>query len=257
MVDVPACEPFTVTLTNTTPTAVSDCIWSINNGTVINGCGPIVYTFPSAGTYDVTLTTSSSLGCTASVTYTDIIYLEATPNASFNPGTSVISSFDTEIQFNNTSTGASSYYWEFGDETASSYEVHPAHTFPDDGSATYTVTLIAYSPLGCADTAYATVTVNEELIFYVPNTFTPDGDDFNQTFKPIFTAGYDPFDYTLYIFNRWGEIVFESHNVEVGWDATYAGRFAVQDGTYTWKIVVKTTESDERIAIHGHVNVLR
>ena len=98
------------------------------------------------------------------------------------------------------------------------------------------------------------------MIYYVPNTFTPDDDNFNQTFKPIFTSGFDPFDYTLYIFNRWGEIIFESHDANVGWNGTYGSNSEiemVQDGTYTWKIEFKTNANDERKMIIGHVNILR
>ncbi|MDX1652570.1 MAG: gliding motility-associated C-terminal domain-containing protein, partial [Brumimicrobium sp.] len=99
----------------------------------------------------------------------------------------------------------------------------------------------------------------EELIYYVPNTFTPDNDNFNEVFKPIFTSGFDPFDYKLLIFNRWGEIIFESNNAEVGWDGTYGAdsEQIVKDGTYVWKIIFKTKINDERKEIVGHVNVLR
>jgi gliding motility-associated-like protein len=102
--------------------------------------------------------------------------------------------------------------------------------------------------------------VYEELIFYVPNTFTPDYDNYNQFFTPVFTSGYDPFDYNLYIFNRWGELIFESHNAQIGWDGSYGANKEiemVQDGTYTWKLEFKVTKNDERKMFVGHVNVLR
>jgi gliding motility-associated-like protein len=98
--------------------------------------------------------------------------------------------------------------------------------------------------------------MREELIFYVPNTFTPDNNGMNEVFLPIFTSGFDPYDYNLLIFNRWGEIVFESYNHQVGWDGTYRGRL-VQDGTYVWKIEFKTKYTDERKVHTGHVNVLK
>ena len=100
--------------------------------------------------------------------------------------------------------------------------------------------------------------ITEELIFYVPNTFTPDNDDFNESFQPIFTSGFDPYDYTLYIFNRWGELIFESNDANVGWNGKYGveGEF-VQDGTYVWKIEFKTKRNDERKVVVGHVNLLR
>jgi gliding motility-associated-like protein len=58
------------------------------------------------------------------------------------------------------------------------------------------------------------------------------------------------------IYNRWGETVFETNNAAIGWDGTYGG-VLVQDGTYTWRIEFKVLENDERMKIHGHVNVLK
>ena len=252
------CAPLTATFVNTTGGNLVDCIWTFSNGTVLTGCDSVTTTFNNGGLYDATLTTTSANGCTNSQTYTDYIHVEDYPVASFSPSSSEVSTFNTEVHFDNTSTGASSYLWNFGDESSTSTLFEPTHTFPDDGSATYVIELIAYSPFfGCPDTAYRTVSVNEELIFYVPNTFTPDDDDYNETFKPVFTSGYDPFDYTMLIFNRWGEIVWESHDVNVGWDGTYSGVHEVQDGTFTWKIEFKTTDNDERIMVTGHVNILR
>jgi gliding motility-associated-like protein len=252
------CEGLSITFTNTTPGNYADCFWTFENGATATGCGSVTVTFDEAGTFDATLTTVSTAGCTNSVTYTDYIYIEDNPNAAFTPSQSVVSLFDSQILFNNTSTGAVSYEWDFGDGSPISTQENPLHQFPSDEAGGYVVQLTAYSPLGCIDTAFRAITVNEELIFYVPNTFTPDDDDFNQTWQAIFSSGYDPFDFNLYIFNRWGEIVWESHDASVGWDATYGtdGR-PVQDGTYTWKIDFKTTMTDERIQVVGHVNVLR
>jgi gliding motility-associated-like protein len=147
------------------------------------------------------------------------------------------------------------YFWHFGDG-ATSNEQNPSHDFNISEEGDFVVQLIAYSSLGCSDTAYAIIQVQEDLIFFVPNTFTPDGNAHNQTFLPIFTSGFDPYNFNLLIFNRWGEILFESNNHLVGWDGTYNGE-VVKDGAYIWKIVFKTKNSDERQVHHGHVNLLR
>lgn len=249
------CEPLTVTFTNTTPGNLMDCIWTIP-GATLYGCDSVTYTFTNPGTYDITLTTTSANGCTNSATYTDYIYVEGTPIASFIPSSTVVNNLNTEVHFENTSSGASSYEWDFGDGSLTESTVSPTHNFPDTEAGTYTVQLIALSPLECADTAYATIEVDEEVIFYVPNTFTPDNDDYNEVFQPVFNSGYDPYDFDLFIFDRWGETIFESHNADIGWDGTYGGG-SVQQGTYTWKIEFKTTSSDERRVVHGHVNVLK
>ncbi len=96
------------------------------------------------------------------------------------------------------------------------------------------------------------------MIFYLPNTFTPDGDEFNQTFSPVFTSGFDPFDFNLLIFDRWGEVIWESNDASIGWDGTYrVDGTLVPDGTYVWRVEFKTLKNDERITKTGHVNLIR
>jgi gliding motility-associated-like protein len=253
------CVPLIVNFTNTTPNTASG-VWTMSDGTVLTGGGTVTNTFTQAGCFDITLTTTSTNGCVGTFTAIDLICTEAAPIASFSPSASVISELNPIVNFNNTTTGAVDYIWNFGDNTPNSVDVNPTHDYSNDEIGNYIVTLIAYSPFGCVDTAYSTIQIYEELIFYVPNTFTPDNDDYNPTFQPIFTSGYDPYDYTLLIFNRWGEIVFESHNTEIGWDGTYGSNHEVdlvQDGTYTWKIEFKTNRNDERVMRVGHVNILR
>ena len=96
----------------------------------------------------------------------------------------------------------------------------------------------------------------EDLIFYVPNAFTPDGDEFNNTFQPVFAQGFDAFEYELLIFDRWGEIIFESHDPNIGWDGTYHGKIC-QDGVYVWKIGIKLANVDDRIEKVGHVTLIK
>ncbi|NRA11363.1 MAG: gliding motility-associated C-terminal domain-containing protein, partial [Crocinitomicaceae bacterium] len=251
------CEPLTVTFTNTSASAsgFTDCEWLIN-GITLNGCGNVTYTFQNSGTYDVTLTTTSGTGCTSWVTYTDYIYVEAAPLASFVPSSNQLTTIDTEVYFENTSSGADSYSWDFGDGSNSTVE-SPLHAFPVDEGA-HVVELVVYSTLGCTDTAWMTISVVEELIFFVPNSFTPDGDSYNEYFQAIFTSGYDPYDFELLIFNRWGEIIWESHDDSIGWDGTYgAGQKLAQDGVYTWRIEFKKTANDERVLVTGHVVLIR
>ncbi|MFT6246375.1 MAG: gliding motility-associated-like protein [Crocinitomicaceae bacterium] len=246
------CEPMDVLFMNTTIGNFVDCQWTFGDGNTGVGCTDILNTYQSGGTYDVTLLVTSAEGCSNSVTYTDYIYVENNPSASFIPSLHTVLSLDTEVSFTNTTTGGVNYVWDFGDDTDLSTSMNPSHEFPGDQTSGYIVTLYAYSPIGCIDSTTSIIQVNEEVIYYIPNTFTPDGDEFNQLFQPIFTAGYDPYDFNMQIFNRWGEVIYETNDDTVGWDGTYNGK-TVQDGIYTWKIEFKTISSDERIMINGHV----
>jgi gliding motility-associated-like protein len=253
------CAPFSTTLTNTSTNA-ANCIWTLSNGMTFTGCGTIPVTFVQAGCFDVTLTTTSISGCTSSFTANNIICVEAPPIAAFTPSSNQLSNLNTQVLFTNNTTGANNYLWNFGDGSQYSTDVNPIHIYPVDPVGTYEVMLIAYSPLGCTDTAYSTIQIYEELIFYVPNTFTPDIDNYNPIFLPIFTSGFDPFNYNMLIFNRWGEIVFESNNHLVGWNGSYGKNGEIemcQDGTYTWKIEFKVNRWDERRIATGHVNLIR
>lgn len=154
------------------------------------------------------------------------------------------------VTFQNTTTGAQSYQWDFGDGNQSTL-VHPNNTYIDPG--TYYITLIATNYLGCKDTVIKPITIEEEYWIYVPNTFTPDGNEFNSTFSSK-TINISSLDVTIY--NRWGEMVFESKNdVRWFWDGTYKD-MPCPDGTYTYKIKY-TTHSGIEDTIVGHVNVLR
>lgn len=250
------CEPHTIFFTNTTVGNFTNCQWDFGNGNTGTGCADVPNLYEYGGTFDVTLTVTSANGCTNSVTYDDYIYVESTPSPSFIPSTYTVLSLDTDVSFENTSTGASTYSWDFGDGTEPVSTVNPTHEFPDNATSGYLVTLYGYSPIGCIDSFTQVIQVNEEVIYYIPNTFTPDGDEFNQTFQPVFTAGFDPFDWHMLIFNRYGQVIWESSDPTEGWDGTYNGRM-VQDGTYVWTVEFKTIASDERRTDTGHVNVTK
>ncbi len=252
------CSPLQVTFTNTSPAGSTNCTWTFSDGTTATGCGNITHTFVNPGCYDVSLSLTDAAGCSGQGTMPNIVCVLPDPVASFEVNPYVMTVSDPNAAMINTSVNADSYIWNFGDGSAGSSAVNPHHTFPPDAVGNYNIMLIATNAAGCVDTAYVIVIVEEELIFYVPNTFTPDGDEYNEIFGPVFTSGFDPFDYTLLIFNRWGEIIFESHDARVGWPGTYGeGNPIVQDGVYPWKIEFKTTKTDERKVVQGHVNVLR
>lgn len=251
LVSVSGCDSIIVTNVVVIPAfQISQELVVCENETVLypDGSSQVIVTSTSH-----TSALTSSLGCD-SVIITNVLMIP-NPTASFSASETNLTTLNTLVNFFNNSVNATSFNWQFSDGSASS-EFEPTYNFPDSIAGTYATTLIAYNELGCTDTAVVLINIEEELLFYIPNTFTPDGDEFNQTFQAIFSSGYDPFDFNLVIFNRWGEIIWESFNSEIGWDGTYRG-LPVQDGTYTWKIEFKTSANDERKMVIGHVNVLR
>jgi gliding motility-associated-like protein len=160
------------------------------------------------------------------------------------------------VQFTNHTTGAVSYVWDFGDLSVHSNEFSPEHLFPNTEPGNYLVEMIGISEFGCMDTAWVWIYVKDELLVFIPNSFTPDDDEFNQHFQPIFTSGFDPFNFHMVVYNRWGEVLFESYDASKGWDGTYHGEL-VPEGTYTWKIQFQREDSSDREVMTGHISLIR
>lgn len=89
----------------------------------------------------------------------------------------------------------------------------------------------------------------------VTNAFTPDGDEHNNVFGPVMGTGFDATDFQFEIYNRWGEKIFESFDVNGRWDGTFQGKL-VQPGTYTWKLTFGDLYNDERHTHIGSVSIL-
>ena len=153
------------------------------------------------------------------------------------------------ITFQNLSSDAIDYDWTFGDGNSSTL-THPNNTYDDPG--TYYVTLIATNYIGCKDTIIKPIKIAEEYYLYVPNAFTPDGNQHNNVFS---ASTVNIKELHVRIFDRWGEILYESREVRFMWDGTYDGRI-VKDDTYVYKISYVTKDGIEGKVV-GHVVLLR
>lgn len=165
------------------------------------------------------------------------------------------------VNFTNLSADLSNSSWDFGNGDIS-IDQDPTALFFNQGS--YDVTLNVNDPY-CNSTLtkpnYITVVdevISEDaLIYYIPNSFSPNRSDANNDiFTPIFTSGFDPSSYEFKVFDRWGGMVFESTNVNVGWNGEINGKEA-SPGGYTWIINFKELNSDNPKTITGYVTLLR
>ncbi len=210
------------------------------------------YKFNKAGVYTLKYFTINQ-GCVDTITYTISVF--DLPVANFTLDKYLIEQPNNTILTFNKSTNANSYVWNFGDGSGLSKEVNPIHSYQNI-SGSLDVLLIAKNSHNCSDTMLQRVRILEELIFYVPNTFTPDGNEFNNVFNPVFYSGYDPYHYSMLIFDRWGELIFETHNVKIGWDGTYHDKIC-PDGTYVWKIKFNDANYGDGHECVGHVNLIK
>ena len=249
------CIPVVVNLSADTTGQQATYTWTSNGASGSTGPNAQML-FSIGGCYDVTLTATLN-GCSFSTTQPDFVCVQDYPQASFEANPPSFSESSQVINFNNTSIGATGYVWNFGDGNVSNQE-YPEHLFQGTNDG-YTITLIASTSMGCMDSVSFTMSANLGAVYYIPNTFTPDGDKYNQTFKPVFSTGISTEQYEMLIFNRWGEIMFESNNIYIGWDGSYGVEgLDCPSGTYTYKISFTLNGGlQEQVIVTGHVNLLR
>lgn len=212
-----------------------------------------IYTDLCSDVYGITV--SDANGCTVQVV--EVVEAGTPVEAGFFYSPQDVTFLEPEIHVGELSTGETQYFWEITGEdgyyetyTTSSFD----HVLPSD-TGTYLLCLIASNESGCADTACQLIVVDEGIMIWVPNSFTPDGDEFNQSWKFTIT-GIDDYDFSLTLYNRWGEVIWQTQDPDYPWDGTFNGK-TVQSGTYTWVMYIKDPESEYRETRHGHVNVIR
>jgi gliding motility-associated-like protein len=248
------CVPVTVNFTDNTLPAGTTCLWDFGDGNASTSCGTATHTYTTDGCFDVTLTIITADGCMSTQTVTNMVCAYPIPEANFTFGPQPTTVFNPTIHFNNTSAGATTYEWDFAG-LGTSTAANPTFTFPSSAPGTYEVCLIAISANGCSDTTCQYVIIDDEFIIYVPNAFTVDNDGINDIFTPVI-SGVNPLDYTFQVFNRWGELIFETNSTTTGWDGTYKGTAAKQD-VYVWKIQARAAATNERKEYVGHVTLLK
>ncbi|HLP55134.1 MAG TPA: gliding motility-associated C-terminal domain-containing protein [Fluviicola sp.] len=241
------------TIVSNTSTGATAFEWSVNGqpaGNAIN----LPFSEVNAGCYAIQLIAENAAGCADTVFQSCAVEIQPTPQSVVYPSEQLVTVDNPTVLIMNNSTDADSCAWYLnGQLLAQPCGTDFTQTFP--GLGTYEFIHYAFNDFGCLDSSSFVVEVREGLTYYVPNAFTPDGDEFNNTFQPVFTSGFDPSDFQLQIFNRWGELVFESHDHQTGWDGTYHGKLAM-DGTYTWTITLKDLYSDKRYELVGMVTLI-
>jgi len=250
------CQPVVVQFTNLSNASGNTVYnWSLGDGSTSTSSSTFAHQYDNAGCYDITLSVISDSLCSSSYTQNDLVCVYKVPVADFVYGPQQVYSDGPIVQFTNQSIAHQTSFWDFGDTETSTLE-NPKHEYPIGEIGDYTVQLIVQTQFGCTDTVSKIIVVKDQLLFYVPNTFTPDGDEFNPVFKPVMTAGVDLFEYQLQIYNRWGELLFESYDYNVGWDGVYHDNILKPD-IYTWKLTFGLQESDGKMTSLGYVNLLR
>ena len=263
--DTDGCVALCVNFSDLSTVASPDNIaaWSWNFGDPNSGPGNSStiqnpqHCYNTAGTYDVSLTVTSNNGCSA--TYVNNAYIVAypLPTADFTMDPNPTSVLNTIVQMTDISAGNPiTWTWTYTDGPSIDYVQNPQHTFPNDNSGVhyYDVTLVITDVHGCTSTITRTEEVDPEFTFYVPNCFTPNGDGTNEMF---FTYGVGIKTFKLWIFDRWGNKIWWTEDMNQGWDGRVMGHSEiVQEDVYVWKVIL-TDVFDKKHQYVGHVSVIK
>jgi gliding motility-associated-like protein len=157
---------------------------------------------------------------------------------------------DEMIFFHYTGYGASDWTWYFGGKGSLGGKVYdPKISFSERGNKM--VTLVARNNAGCLDSFTYMLHVATDSKIFVPNVFTPNANGTNDVFRAI---GYNLETIHMQIYNRWGELIFESDGLEEAWDGTYKGEKVIE-GVYLYMIDA-TAKDKEHYYLHGSVTLL-
>jgi gliding motility-associated-like protein len=256
------CVPLTVKFTNLSKFAdASTYLWEFGSGEGTSHAIDPSYIYSQPGTYTVTLSASNITGQTVRETKVMIIEGYERPQADFAVKPLLLYIPGDILYTSNRSLGATTFVWDFGDGTTSN-EVQPLHTYKTEGA--FDISLIAISIHGCSDTTViaSAAHVQKGGQVLIPNAFSPNiigsagpggsSNGKNDIFLPL-TRGVVEFE--LLVFNRWGELLFESRDPKVGWDGYYNGKLCAQD-VYVYRMTAMYENGEKTVRV-GDINLIR
>jgi gliding motility-associated-like protein len=238
-------------------------VWQFGDGNGSTQKNP-TYTFEKAGTYNITMTVTSGNNCSSNnKSKPSLVIVHPTPEPDFKANPVVADMRNPLVKFSNLTDGnIIRYNWQFGDGDSAAI-ISPSHLYGDTG--TYKVVLIVTSDKGCEAELVREIIIKAYYDISIPSAFTPSSSsnggnwrrdpDGNLVFYPYTEKPEAVVDYNLIVFNRWGELIFESKNIYIGWDGFYRGKASPQE-VYVYKVSV-TFENGQTFEKMGDVTLFR
>ncbi len=200
--------------------------------------------------YDIHLIVTSLNGCVTELLKEDYITVYPKPDADFAVSSEVETIVKPYFEFTDLSSeNVTNWDWSFGDGSYSN-DQSPTHWYNSVGD--YPVGLIVETQYGCLDTIGVEVKVEPVFTFYIPNSFTPDANGINDEF---FGLGEGYTSYSMWIYDRWGELIFESNDPDYHWDGTYKNK-QVQEGVYSYRFYLLDWQGHDH-QYEGHATLHR
>lgn len=247
------CTPATIYFDNLSALLTEEYLveWLFGDGQSDEGV-KVSHLYDTSGIFDVNVYITSPIGCETSAQFDAIVDIRQSPIAMMEYTPEILHELQRDVQFNNLTKHGQTYHWSFGDGTTSS-EVHPFHTYADTGY--YDLRLVAYASNGCSDTLERIMDVAPLGIYHLPNAFTPNDDGVNDIYVGNgLMRGVRS--YSMTIWNRWGEKVFESDDPTVGWDGRTRSGEPAPKGNYLC-VVEFVTSRREHKSLESTVTLLR
>ena len=228
------CVPLKVTFNNLINAGNnSQYNWSFGDNTYASGTSQM-HTYTQDGNYDINLSITSPEGCLNSLTKNNGVKVYNVPIANFTANPWVGSLSNPTIEFTDLSAGASFWWWNFDGSLNNSILQNPSHIYSDTGH--FQVTLIVTNIHNCKDTAYGEVIIEGAFTFYIPNSFTPNGDGLNDYFE---AKGVGIKSEELTIFDRWGKQFYFEKGFSPKWRGMdQLNNIPCQEDAYVYQIEV-------------------
>ncbi|PCJ67323.1 MAG: hypothetical protein COA58_03105 [Bacteroidetes bacterium] len=249
------CVPFNIAIENNSTISsgsISKYTWDWGNGSTSEG-DLTEYTYNLPGSYTIKVIGESDQGCVDSLTFESLIIVNGRPIADFTFSPEDPSNITEFVTFSDASSD-DAIDWNWSTSDGGSYTGKTiTHSFLDSGN--YVVTLDIVNGNGCEDVISKVIYVNADLFVHIPSAFSPNGDMINDDYGlGGLTQGVAQM--TMDIFNRWGEKVFHSEDVNNRWDGTYNGEPA-QQGVYVYMVRFTNPKQTQWYYFNGEIHLLR
>jgi gliding motility-associated-like protein len=257
------CWPHTFELVNDVdPTLFSTSKWEMSDGAFYLNTANQPHAFEQPGSYTVTLTVTNELGCAYATTKTDYLNAYASPTAGYTASPQPTDIKNAEVEFTDASIGnIAEWLWTIKNIDGSTLAVsplqNPTYQFPTNQGGEYPIQLMVTDIHNCVDYVSGVIDINDIFEVFVPNSFTPNGDGVNDVMF-VQGADIDPTRFSFIVFNRWGDVVFETNDFEIPWTGDVkGGDYFAPNGTYNWIAVAVSESTGVKRELKGYINIFR
>ena len=248
------CSPLSVTFTNTSNPLGSSCVWYVNGAPAGTG-NSYSEIFTGSSCEDIGIMITDAAGCSQSMTMTDVVCVNPNPSASFT-WSPIEPMLGGTVSFENTSIGGTTYTWDINGQGASGESV--SYNVPSVESGEFQACLEVVGPGGCMDAQCYTVVLSSESYIFVPNSFTPDADGTNDVFAPVIAGLTSDYRYTFRVYDRWGEVVFETNDPNDVWTGNvHGGNYYAQPDAYVYEITLQLRAGEAPFRKVGSIILIR